>query len=257
MKSYKRLAVLALAACSAGLFAASDTDRKIEEAAMASYNFRTVLQGKLEVKAENGIVTLSGTVPDAGQKALAEDTVTDLPGVVSVSNQINVVPPGPEHSDASIALHIKSQLLVKAYVSATATSVAVKNGVVTLGGTADNVAQKELTEFYASGVDGVKAVHNEMVVASQQPRESMNAASQAPSETMGGEIDDASITGQIKFLLLDHKATSALNTKVSTENGVVAITGEASSGVEKALVTELAESIRGVKSVNNEMTVKN
>ena len=214
---------------------------------MASYNYRTVLQGKVDVKADNGVVTLTGTVSDRDQKVLAENTVTDLPGVVSVSNQISVVPPAPEHSDAWIAFEIKSQLLMKAYVSATTTKVDVRNGVVTLGGTAENVAQKELTEFYASGIEGVKSVHNEIVVT---------APNQAQHESVGEDIDDASITAQMKYSLLSHKATSALNTKVTTENGVVTISGDAGSDAEKALVTELAESIRGVKTVHNEMTVK-
>jgi osmotically-inducible protein OsmY len=248
MKTYKGLVMLVFAACSTALFASSDTDRKIEEAAMASYNYRTVLQGKVDVKADNGVVTLTGSVPDREQKVLAEDTVDDLPGVVSVSNQINIVPPAPEHSDAWIAFQIKSELLMKAYVSAATTKVDVSNGVVTLGGTAENVAQKELTEFYAGGVEGVKSVHNEIVVT---------PTNQAPRETVSEDIDDASITAQMKFALLDHKATSALKTKVSTENGVVTIAGEAGSDAEVALVTELAESIRGVKSVHNEMTVKN
>lgn len=247
MKTYKGLAMLVLAASSTALFASGDTDRKIEEAAMASYNYRTVLQGKVDVKADNGAVTLTGTVPDRGQKVLAEDTVDDLPGVVSVSNQITVEPPSPEHSDGWIAFQIKSTLLMKAYVSAATTKVEVHDGVVTLGGTADNVAQKELTEFYASGVDGVKSVHNEIVVT---------PSNQPPHETVSEDIDDASITAQMKYALLSHRATSALKTKVSTETGIVTIAGDAGSDAEIALVTELAESIKGVKSVHNEMTVK-
>jgi hyperosmotically inducible periplasmic protein len=240
--------MLVLAACTTALFASSDTDRKIEEAAMASYNYRTVLQGKVDVKADNGVVTLTGTVPENNQKVLAEDTVTDLPGVVSVTNQITVVPPAPEHSDAWIAFQIKSLLVMKAYVSAATTSVDVHDGVVTLGGTADNVAQKELTEFYASGVDGVKSVHNEIVIT---------IPNQPPRETVSADIDDASVTAQIKYALLSHAATSAIHTKVSTENGIVTIAGDAASEAEKALVTELAEGVRGVKSVHNDMTVRN
>jgi osmotically-inducible protein OsmY len=56
--------------------------------------------------------------------------------------------------------------------------------------------------------------------------------------------------------LLTHKSTSALKTKVTTNSGVVEITGEAANDAEKSLVGVLAESIRGVKSVDNNMTVK-
>jgi osmotically-inducible protein OsmY len=69
-------------------------------------------------------------------------------------------------------------------------------------------------------------------------------------------MDDASITGQIKLALLGHKSTSAVGTKVTTDKGAVTITGEAANDTEKDLVTELAHEVRGVKSVDNQMTVK-
>jgi osmotically-inducible protein OsmY len=227
------------------LFASSSTDSKIEDAAKASYNYKTVLEGRVSVKANDGIVTLTGTVQDKSDKALAEDTVENLPGVVRVDNQIDVKAEFPEHSDAWIALKIRSELLVKANVSATTTKVDVKDGVVTLTGTAVNTAQKDLTGIYAKEIDNVKSVRNDIVV-------------EAPvaGTTVGEDIDDASITSQVKFALLSHGSTSALATKVITENAVVRISGVANSDAEKALVTKLAQDTRGVKSVVNDMTVK-
>jgi hyperosmotically inducible periplasmic protein len=73
--------------------------------------------------------------------------------------------------------------------------------------------------------------------------------------TLGEKIDDASITSQVKFALLTHKSTSALKTKVSTTDGVVVISGVAANDAEKSLAGKLAQSIRGVKSVTNDMTV--
>jgi hyperosmotically inducible periplasmic protein len=136
----------------------------MEEAAKASCNYRTVLGDMVDVKSDDGIVTLTGKVRDRRQRTLAEDTVADLPGVVRVSNLIQVVAPAPEHSDGWIAFEIHSLLLVKAHVSAASTTVDVKSGAVTLGGTAGSVAQKGLTEFCASAVQGVTSVRNEMTV---------------------------------------------------------------------------------------------
>lgn len=228
------------------LFASSSSDSKIEDAAKASYNYRTVLEGHVNVKANDGVVTLTGTVQDRDDKALAADTVENLPGVVSVDNQIEVKSEIPEHSDAWIALKIRSELLVKANVSAASTKVNVKDGIVTLTGTAENLAQKDLTEAYAKDIDNVKSVRNELVVE----------APAAGSSTVGEAIDDASITSQVKFALLSHRSTSALSTKVTTDNAVVSITGVAGSDAEKSLVTKLAQDTRGVKSVVNDMTVK-
>ena len=238
--------LLLAAAIPAGLLASSDTDRRIEDAAKASYNYRTVLEDKVDVTSDNGAVTLTGKVQDRDQKDLAEDTVAALPGVVSVTNKIEVVPPAPAHSDAWIAFKIRSLLLVKAHVSASSTTVKVTDGAVTLSGTADNAAQKDLTELYARQVDGVRSVKNEIAVAENPPR----------AESVAADIDDISITGQMMYALFSHSSTSARKTRVVTENGVVTISGEAGSEAEKALVSELAQSIRGVKSVVNKMTVR-
>jgi osmotically-inducible protein OsmY len=172
--------------------------------------------------------------------------VKNLPGVTAVKNEITLKDPQPKHSDSWIALKIRSRLLAKAHVSATATTVAVKDGVVTLTGTADNIAQKELTAVYAREIEGVKSVKNDIVVKDPP----------APGSTMSEKIDDASITSQVKYELLRHKSTSALKTKVTTTDGVVVITGEAASDAEKSLVTKLAQEVRGVKSVENNMMVK-
>jgi osmotically-inducible protein OsmY len=227
------------------LFASSETDRKIESAAKSSYNYRTVLEDHVKVKANDGIVTLTGTVQDKGDRALAEDTVENLPGVTKVKNEITIKSTHPENSDSWMAWKIRSRLLSKGHVSATNTKVVVTNGDVVLSGTADNAAQKDLTAAYAKDITGVKTVKNDIVVKDKPADGSMR-------ET----IDDASITSQVKYALLSHKSTSALKTKVVTTDGVVRVTGDAASAAEKALVTKLAQDVRGTKSVTNDMVVK-
>ena len=245
MKTKTLSALFLFAAAPLALFASSATDRQIEAAAKASYNYRMVLEERVKVKATDGVVTLTGTVNENGDKDLAVDTVENLPGVVRIDNQIKVQPTFAEHSDNWMAVKIRTRLLVKAHVSATSTKVTVNDGNVVLSGTANNLAQKELTEAYAKDIDGVKSVKNDIVVKAD-----------APGETMGEKVDDASITTQVKFALLHHKSTSALKTKVTTIDGVVRVTGDASTAAEKALVTKLAEDVRGTKSVTNDMTVK-
>jgi len=244
MKNKNISALLVFIAAPIALLASSVTDRKIEDAAKASYNYQTVLEDHVKVKAKDGVVTLSGTVQDRDERELAVDTVENLPGVLSVNNEIKVEPSYPEKSDAWMALKIRSRLLVKANVSAATTKVVVTDGNVVLSGTADNIAQKDLTAVYAKDIDGVKSVQNEIVVKDSSP------------STIGEKIDDASITSQVKYALLSHRATSAVKTKVTTNEGVITITVEASSAAEKSLVSKLAGDVRGVKSVNNSMTVK-
>ena len=241
----KNLSVLVALIASPIVLFASSADRKIEDAAKSSYNYRTVLEDHVKVKANDGVVTLTGTVQDKDDRDLAADTVENLPGVVSVNNEIKVESAYPEHSDKWMAFKIRSRLLVKGNVSASSTKVLVTDGNVLLTGTADNAAQKELTEAYAKDIDGVKSVNNEIVVVAKPGTE----------ETAGEKIDDASITSQVKFALLKHKSTSALKTKVTTTDGVVRVTGDANSDAEKSLVSKLAGDVRGTKSVTNDMTV--
>ena len=226
------------------------SDRKIEETASGSYNFRTVLEKQVSVKSQDGVVTLTGAVLDSEQKALAEETVRGINGVREVKNQLEVASPGPERSDGWIALKIRSILLIRSNVSATNTDVTVRDGNVVLSGTAESPPQKELTESYAREVEGVKSVENKInVLEPGSPRQV--AADQALDE----KIDDTSITAQIKYALLTHRSTRALKADVETNDGNVSISGTARSEAEKQLVSELATSIRGVTSVENRMTV--
>jgi len=126
------------------------------------------------------------------------------------------------------------------------TNVEVQDGVVTLTGKAGTMAQKELTTALVQDIDGVKSVNNRLTVA-EPPVE---------SHSVGETVDDASITAQVKYALLTHKSTSALKTSVTTTDGIVMIEGDAGSGAEKDLVTHLAEGVRGVRNVNNQMIVK-
>lgn len=226
---------------------ASKTDDNIEAAAKSSYVFKTYLKDDaIKVQSSEGVVTLTGTVAEDSHKSLAGETVTNLPEVKSVDNQLTVKKGQPaEMSDAWLLTKVKTTLLFHRSVSAT-TDVDVKDGIVTLLGTADNQAQKDLTTEYAKDIDGVKDVKNKMVLAKSANK----------SQTMGDKIDDASITTLVKMTLLSHRSTSALNTSVTTTNGVVTLTGKADNAAEKSLAAKLASDVNGVTSVTNQMTIK-
>ena len=226
----------------------ADTDDRIESSAAKSYTFKTTLKDdSIKTESKDGVVTLTGTVAEASHKSLAEDTVASLPGVKSVNNQLKISGEQPaEHSDTWISMKVKSTLLFHRNVSASGTSVYVKDGVVTLQGEASSQAQKELTTEYAKDIDNVKEVKNDMTIAKIP-------ATAAP--TIGDKIDDASITAQVKSALLSHHSTSMLHTGVTTTEGVVTLSGVAKNDAEKSLVTKLTTDINGVISVVNNMTI--
>ncbi len=227
---------------------ASELDNRIEDSAKSSYNFKTYLKDdNIKVESINGLVTLSGTVSHYHHKFLAEYTVSGLPGVKSVVNQLSVVGDQPaEHSDGWITMNVKGALAFHKNVSATKTEVHTENGIVTLSGKADSEAQKQLAGEYAKDVDGVTGVRNELTVG--QPEKA--------HRTLGEKVDDISITAQIKTALVLHKSTHPVDTKVSTKNGEVTLRGEARNEAEKDLVSKLAYDIEGVKHVHNRMTIK-
>jgi hyperosmotically inducible protein len=254
MKTPKFAACILILAAPFSLFADSATDRKIEASAKASYNYRTAIGQNVTIKSNDGIVTLSGTVVTDEQRRIAEDTVANLPGVTRVDNELKIEG-AREGSDEWIAMKIRSRLLVKANVSLANTKVDVRNGIVTLYGTAATSAQKDLTEAYVKDIDGVQSVQNNLVVTDKNAEVGRDMPT--GRDTVGEKIDDSSITAQVKYELFSHKSTSALKTKVNTNNGHVIISGDASSDAEKDLVTKLAQSVRGVESVDNNMTVRN
>ena len=227
---------------------ASQTDDRIESSAKKSYVFKHYLtDDAIKTESKNGVVTLTGTVAEDSHINLASDTVSGLPGVKSVDNQLTVKGEAPaKHSDTWIALKVKTALLFHRNVRATKTDVNVRDGIVTLSGEASSMAQKELTTEYAKDIDNVKEVNNQMTVAKNPPK---------PDETASEKIDDASITAQVKASLLSHHSTSSLNTKVETTDGVVTISGIAKNAAEKSLVTKVTTDIDGVSSVVNNMTI--
>lgn len=228
---------------------AADNDDKIETAFEKSYVYKTYLKDDaIKTDAKNGVVTLTGTVSEESHKVLAQETATSLPGVTKVNNQlVTKAEAATDDKDTWIGRKVKMTLLFHRYVNYSKTTVEVKDGIVTLKGEASSVAQKDLTTEYAKDVDGVKDVKNEMTVA---------ATPVAAAQTTGEKIDDASVTAQVKMTLLNHRSTSAISTKVVTQDGVVTLTDIAKDDAEKTLVTKLVSDIDGVTSVNNKMTVK-
>jgi len=229
---------------------ASQTDDRIQSSAKDSYVFRTYLKDdSIKVMSYDGAVTLTGTVNESSHKSLAQETVSSLPGVKSVDNQLAISgEQPPENSDGWLSMKVKSALLFNRNVSAVNTQVFVTDGMVTLKGHADNQAQKDLTGEYAKDIDGIKGVDNQMSIVE---------ASEKNDQNKDNKIDDASITAQVKMAFLTHHSTSAFKTGVETNKGIVTLSGNATSGAGKDMATKVAQDINGVSNVVNNMTIVN
>ncbi len=247
------LAVAAAVVFAAGAVAvqASEIDDGIEPAFQQTYVYKMFLQeDDINVAAKEGAVTLTGTVAEEIHKTMAQDLVEALPGVVSVDNQLaTTAAVAAENADMWIGRKVKLALMFHRNVNAGQTTVAVKDGVVTLTGEAADEVQKALTGEFAADIEGVTEVKNEMTVAA-------TPVSEPEARTMGEKLDDMSITAQVKSALLTHRSTSAIQTKVASRDGEVTLTGVAQSEAEKTLAGKLVADIKGVTGVKNEMTVE-
>lgn len=70
------------------------------------------------------------------------------------------------------------------------------------------------------------------------------------------KADDATITAKVKTDLATDKDLSAVQIDVDTKDGVVTLTGPAPSADARERATEIAKNVKGVSSVNNQLTVK-
>jgi len=123
---------------------------------------------------------------------------------------------------------------------------------VILRGKAESEAQKELTTEYVKDVEGVKEVRNEMTSPASTKA---TKASKKTHDDLREMIDDASITAQVKYALLSHRSTSALNTNQDGPRGRH-VERQGKNAAEKDLAAKFAKDVNGVKSVKNQMTIE-
>ena len=76
----------------------------------------------------------------------------------------------------------------------------------------------------------------------------------AHSDSVGAAISDTAITTKVKTSLLSDDRLKGSHVKVKTTNGVVTLMGTATGADSKAAAEELAKTVNGVKSVDDELT---
>ncbi|MDQ7990212.1 MAG: BON domain-containing protein [Candidatus Dactylopiibacterium sp.] len=75
--------------------------------------------------------------------------------------------------------------------------------------------------------------------------------------TVGEYIDDSAITTAVKAKFVEAKTVDASSISVETLNGEVMLSGFAKSAGEKSNAERIARDVKGVKSVRNQITVRN
>lgn len=236
------------------------TDARQETQIWTTYALNPYLRAlDLKVSVQNGKATLTGTVEEEVNKELAKEIALGVSGITEVDNQIVVkadympkpsteLSYGERIEDASITAAVKSKLLWSRHTEGLATMVETRRGRVTLSGTADSAAARDTAGRLAMATRGVVSVNNQLVVDSGKPTV-VDSTKSTMSEAKG-DIADSWITTKVKSTLLYSSNVAGSDIDVSTENGVVTLSGKVSSGAERDLAVEHAQNVRGVKSVD-------
>ncbi|BBP83769.1 MULTISPECIES: BON domain-containing protein [unclassified Pseudomonas] len=259
-----RVFALALTTVSAGVFAATAeqdvTDARQETQIWTTYALSPYLRANdLKVSVDNGKATLTGIVAEDVNKDLAKEIALGVKGITAVDNQIVVnadyqpVKQGSERSfgdaidDASITATIKSKLIWGKSTDGMSTHVDTKYGRVTLRGTAHSAAERDLAGRIAMNTHGVAAVDNQIKVSASKP--TLAESGKSMSDEASADISDSWITTKVKSTLLYSSNVPGTAIDVTTNKGVVSLSGKVNNGAEHDLAIELAQNVRGVKSV--------
>lgn len=185
----------------------------------------------------NGSVTLSGEVGRYSEKCAAIGAVKSTVGVVSLTDDLQIVRRGTPPSDAALAETAKRALEANVFIPSTRISVEAAGGCVTLGGSVLYYREKIDAENAIRLLPGLKGIQNEIDV--------VNPA--APKGMSQSIIDDAisSIPG------VDYGAI-----KVTIDSDVATLKGRVRTLAERDDLEAAAWSAPDIKHVQNEVQVQ-
>ena len=144
-------------------------------------------------------------------------------------------------SDSWVTSKAKIALFADERVKGSQVSVDTKNGIVHLRGKVDSAEAKAAAAAVAAGIEGAKSVKNDLQVVAPAARKAVDA-------------NDKDIAKAVETRMA--RDTQLKKVDVRTDGGVVTLTGEVSSIMVAAKASEQARTVPGVKSVKNELTVR-
>lgn len=205
-----------------------------------------------------GVVTLSGSVRDEAQKAMAEELARGVPGVVDVKNELLVVPTtyterekrsfGQRLRDRAITTNVRAVLLRDGETKGLKIGVETVNGVVTLTGIANSEEQKAMIGQSAAQARGVVEVLNNLTV-----HERPNLGT---FQNVGRQFQDEWVEKRVETSIMTNRHVSIRDLDVEVTDGVCMLTGNADSSAEKELAGNLAGGVPGVVEVVNDVVVR-
>lgn len=189
----------------------------------------------IAVSADDGKITLRGTVGSYREKLEAKKAAERVYGVKSVENKLEVkLLNGDKREDAELRGDVLQALMLDSLVPKTV-DAKVDDGLVTLSGSADWQYQRDEAEFVSANVFGVIAVVDEI------------GLKPSPSAT--------DVKHSIKEAFKRNAKLDADDLTVTTSNGTATIEGVVNSWAEHDQAVAAAWFSPGVNDVDDQIIV--
>lgn len=150
---------------------------------------------------------------------------------------------GTDIDDSVVTARVKSALLADPEVKSLEIKVETRKGQVQLSGFVDTQARIDYAVALTRKVEGVKGVENGM-----SPKDG--------KATVGNTVDDGIVTAKVKSALLSYPEIKSFDIAVVTRKGEVQLSGFVDNQAQINKAIDLARGVEGVKSINNEMSIK-
>lgn len=212
-------------------------DDQLKKSVLAELNWEPrVTAAHIGVTADNGTVTLTGTVESFGQKHAAEMAAGRVKGVKAIAEEIEVrLPFEIKHSDADIATAAANRLAWENGAPRDSVKVKVEKGWVTLTGEVEWHFQMEAAEREVRHLMGVVGISNLITI---KPR-----------------VDTSHLQDDIQHALHRSIFFQPERVHVSATDGRVKLTGTVDSWMERRTAGSTAWAAHGATSVENDLIV--
>jgi hyperosmotically inducible protein len=150
---------------------------------------------------------------------------------------------GNDIDDTVVTARVKSALMADPQINSYDFKVETRKGDVLLSGFVDSQAQLDQAVRTTRAVEGVKSIQN-------------NVALKGAAATIGNKVDDGIITGRVKAALLGDASVQGRDVTVVTRIDVVQLSGFVNNQQQMDKAVGIASAVQGVRSVTNEMKIK-
>jgi osmotically-inducible protein OsmY len=213
------------------------TNRELQVDVLAALRWEPLLkQDEIGVDAENGVITLSGTVGSYIKKSQAMETAKKIIGVKALIEKIEVeFNNDDERSDSEIAVDVLNALKSNKDIPFDRVQIEVENGHVTLDGKLEWNHQREAAQKSASNIDGIKVLTNNIIIETDSADDIEKAA--------------------IERAIARNWAMNNQNVQVYVSGNKVTLDGIVHSFYQKEEAERMAWNAPGVWAVNNELII--